>query len=323
MPKGVMWRHEDFFYACCLGGSPFDPIKEPAEIARNAQPAFRDEPARARPADARRWPVADAHLACSAATGRSSTASGRSTPRRCSTSRRGSARRRSASSATRWRGRSPRPCSTSPDRWDVSSIIGLGNGGAMLSARGEVAAHARVPGRRAQRQLRRVRDRRRGQRGRREHHARPPRVRDRRPHLGARPRHARAARTGIGRRKGCSPRKGNIPLGYWKDPEKTAADLPHRSQRCAVGRARRLGDDRRRGPHRVVRAGLGLHQHGRREGLPRRGRGRDPRPSRRVRRGRRRRARRAVGPEGRRARLAARRRAGRSRSTRCRSTAAR
>ena len=27
MPKGVMWRHEDFFYACCLGGSPFDPIK--------------------------------------------------------------------------------------------------------------------------------------------------------------------------------------------------------------------------------------------------------------------------------------------------------
>ena len=40
MPKGVMWRHEDFFYACCLGGSVFDPIKAPAEIARNAEPAF-------------------------------------------------------------------------------------------------------------------------------------------------------------------------------------------------------------------------------------------------------------------------------------------
>jgi fatty-acyl-CoA synthase len=40
MPKGVMWRHEDFFYACCLGGSPLDPIAEPGEITRNAAPAF-------------------------------------------------------------------------------------------------------------------------------------------------------------------------------------------------------------------------------------------------------------------------------------------
>ena len=41
MPKGVMWRHEDFFYACCLGGSPLDPISEPEQIARNVDPVFR------------------------------------------------------------------------------------------------------------------------------------------------------------------------------------------------------------------------------------------------------------------------------------------
>ena len=41
MPKGVMWRHEDFFYVCCLGGSPFNPIEAPAEIVRNADPDLR------------------------------------------------------------------------------------------------------------------------------------------------------------------------------------------------------------------------------------------------------------------------------------------
>jgi fatty-acyl-CoA synthase len=41
MPKGVMWRHEDFFYACCLGGNPLEPIKEPSEIAANAKSSFK------------------------------------------------------------------------------------------------------------------------------------------------------------------------------------------------------------------------------------------------------------------------------------------
>jgi len=36
MPKGVMWRHEDFFYACVMGGNPLAPIEKPEEIARNA-----------------------------------------------------------------------------------------------------------------------------------------------------------------------------------------------------------------------------------------------------------------------------------------------
>jgi acyl-CoA synthetase (AMP-forming)/AMP-acid ligase II len=41
MPKGVMWRHEDFFYACCLGGNPISPISTPDEITANADPSFR------------------------------------------------------------------------------------------------------------------------------------------------------------------------------------------------------------------------------------------------------------------------------------------
>ena len=44
MPKGVMWRHEDFFYACCQGGNPLAPISEPSEIAKSAESAFPLDP---------------------------------------------------------------------------------------------------------------------------------------------------------------------------------------------------------------------------------------------------------------------------------------
>jgi acyl-CoA synthetase (AMP-forming)/AMP-acid ligase II len=37
MPKGVMWRHEDFFFACLGGGNPGgEPAKAPEDVARNA-----------------------------------------------------------------------------------------------------------------------------------------------------------------------------------------------------------------------------------------------------------------------------------------------
>jgi len=36
-PKGVVWRQEDFFYTCLGGGNPqAEPISDPAELARNA-----------------------------------------------------------------------------------------------------------------------------------------------------------------------------------------------------------------------------------------------------------------------------------------------
>ena len=40
MPKGVMWRHEDFFYGCVMGGNPIAPISSPNDIAKNAVPSF-------------------------------------------------------------------------------------------------------------------------------------------------------------------------------------------------------------------------------------------------------------------------------------------
>ena len=36
MPKGVMWRHEDIFFAAMGGGNYFEPITEPEQIAINA-----------------------------------------------------------------------------------------------------------------------------------------------------------------------------------------------------------------------------------------------------------------------------------------------
>jgi len=40
MPKGVMWRHEDIFYAGMAGGRPYgEPMKDPSEIAEGIDPA--------------------------------------------------------------------------------------------------------------------------------------------------------------------------------------------------------------------------------------------------------------------------------------------
>ena len=90
---------------------------------------------------------------------------------------------------------------------------------------------------------------------------------------------------------------GRLPLGYHHDPDATAAHVPR-------GRRRPLRDARRscagpgRRPHRVARAGLGVHQHRRREGVPRGGRAGAAAASRGGRRRRRRCARRALGRDG-------------------------
>ena len=66
---------------------------------------------------------------------------------------------------------------------------------------------------------------------------------------------------------------GAIPLGYYKDPEKTAATF-----RTVGGRRYSIPGDyatrRRRRHDPAARPRLGVHQHRRREGLPRRGRAR-------------------------------------------------
>ena len=123
---------------------------------------------------------------------------------------------------------------------------------------------------------------------------------------------------------------GPIPLGYYKDPEKTAATFRTVARRALLD-PRRLRDRRRRRHDPPARARLGVHQHRRREGVPRGGGARAAVASRRVRLRRRRCARRALGRDGRRARCSpptarpidddgSRRIAGRrSRGTRCRS----
>ena len=89
-------------------------------------------------------------------------------------------------------------------------------------------------------------------------------------------------------------RTGNIPLGYYNDPERSARGLL-RARRQAVLDPRRLRDGRGGRSGDTARSRLDHDQHRRREGLSRGGRGRAQGPPRRVRRARGRCSRRAVG----------------------------
>ena len=221
MPKGVMWRHEDFFYACCLGGSVFDPISEPSEITHNAEPAFRMSPLVLGPLmhGGGQWLTLialyggnravvftdrhfDAARVLDLAVSEHATTIGII----------GDAMARPIAEAVL----------AEPERWDCSEIIGLGNGGAMLSASvksqlarafpnavlndsygasetgaagSEVAASTE-------------RDR-------------PAFATDGRTWV-LDPDTLEPLRPGSGV-EGLFARRGHIPLGYWKDPVKTAA----------------------------------------------------------------------------------------------------
>ena len=95
-----------------------------------------------------------------------------------------------------------------------------------------------------------------------------------------------------------SPSAGTSPFGYYNDPDKTAATFVT-STAHALAAHRRPGHGRGgRHDHRL-RPGLAVHQHRRREGLPRGGRGGAQGPPGGLRRGGGRRARRAVGRAGR------------------------
>ena len=116
-------------------------------------------------------------------------------------------------------------------------------------------------------------------------------------------------------------RGGNVPVGYYKDPVKSAEVfvVDKRGKRWSIpGDFATLEAD---GTITLAGPRLGVDQLGRREDLPRGGRGRDQVAPRLLRRGRGRRARRALGLARGRGRRAARRPRTR-RSTRCRRTAA-
>ncbi len=220
MPKGVMWRHEDFFYACCLGGSPFNPISTPDEIARNAEPEFQMSPLvlgplmhgggqwltliaifggnRAVVYDERRF---DAQLVLDLAERERVTTVGII----------GDAMARPLAEAVL----------AEPTRWQLDSIIGLGNGGAMLSAAVKAQVASAFPNAVLNDSY-----------GASETGAAGSEV-------GASTTRDRPAFTTDGRtwvldpdtlapltpgsgKEGLFARKGHIPIGYWKDPQKTA-----------------------------------------------------------------------------------------------------
>jgi 3-oxocholest-4-en-26-oate---CoA ligase len=221
MPKGVMWRHEDFFYACCLGGSVFDPISEPAEIARNAQPAFRMNPLVLGPLmhGGGQWLTLialfsgnravvyterhfDAARVLDLAVSEHATTIGVI----------GDAMARPLAEAAL----------AEPDRWDCSEIIGVGNGGAMLSASVKTQLALAFPSAVLNDSY-----------GASETGAAGSEV-------GASTERDRPAFTTDGRTwvldpdtlapleagsgvEGLFARRGHIPIGYWKDPVKTAA----------------------------------------------------------------------------------------------------
>ena len=221
MPKGVMWRHEDFFYACCMGGSPFEPITEPAEIVRNAEPAFRMSPLVLGPlmhgggqwltliavyGGNRAVIATDRHFDPEAvldlAVSEHATTIGII----------GDAMARPLAEAVL----------AQPGRWDCSEIIGLGNGGAMLSASVKTQLAAAFPNAVLNDSY-----------GASETGAAGSEVgasteRDR-------PRFSTDGRTWVldpetleplepgSGVEGLFARRGHIPLGYWNDPVKTAA----------------------------------------------------------------------------------------------------
>ena len=77
-------------------------------------------------------------------------------------------------------------------------------------------------------------------------------------------------------------RGGNIPLGYFKDPEKTAETFVIARRRQALRGVGRLGPLGGRRPRHAARAGLDHHQLRRREDPPRRGRAGAQGPPRRC-----------------------------------------
>ena len=149
----------------------------------------------------------------------------------------------------------------------------LGSGGSILSGEVKDGLMAALPvGRRDRRRHRLVGVARAGGRG---HDARRraigvAHVRGQgRDDRGRRGNDAARSRPGV---VGRLATRGRVPLGYHKDPERSAAHV-RGDRRRAVVAARRHGHHRRRRHDSPARPGRNVHQHRRREGVSRRGRG--------------------------------------------------
>ena len=278
MPKGVMWRQDDLFNVLGAGGNALLGMP-PATVGRaswrraSGARAPAADIADRLPADARHRPVLGPDLRQPAAA-RSPTLPSRrfNAVELWDEVAAAAGAPRSSSSARR----SPTPMlaalDANPGRWDLSTraadqLVGRRCGArrtsraccatcpqAMLfdsfgsSEAVGLGVSASAPGA----------------------EARPPRSCSART-ARCSPRTAGGSQPGSGER-GMVAVSGFIPLGYYKDEEKTAQDVPdHRGP--ALERARRLRRGQRRRHAAPARPRLGVHQHRRREGLPRRGRG--------------------------------------------------
>jgi fatty-acyl-CoA synthase len=221
MPKGVMWRHEDFFYACCQGGDPLDPITEPEQIARNVQPALQLDPLALGPLmhGGGQWLTltglycgGKATVYCERSFDAEKVLDLAARERVTAIGIIGDAMARPLAEAVL----------AEPGRWDLSGLMTLGNGGAMLSGAVKAQLGAAFP---TALVLDSFGASETGAAG---------------SEIGADPRSDRPAFSTDGRtwvldpdtleklepgsgREGLLARRGHIPVGYWRDEEKTAA----------------------------------------------------------------------------------------------------
>ena len=178
-----------------------------------------------------------------------------------------------ASSATPWPGRWPRPSTAAGADYDLSSLVVIGSGGAILSPAVKEQLRADAAERDDDRQLRRVGD------GRQRHRsldlggpAAGPRFTDGRAHDGARrrpaPGRARLGRRSAGWPGGATSRSATTRTRPRRRPPSAEAD----GVRWVVpGDFATVEAD---GTITLLGRGSVSHQHRRREGLPRGGRGR-------------------------------------------------
>ena len=179
MPKGVMWRQEDIFFAALGGGGFGQPADRDAGRARRAGDAPRTPRASSwsnAADDARRRPVGHRSSRSSAAARSCSDTDAPLRRRRgVAHRRRGAARTRSWSSATRWPGRSPRRSTAPGADYDTSSAGRHRLGRRDPVAGGQGPAARAAPERDGHRQLRCVGDRRQRHRVRHRQGPRPGR----------------------------------------------------------------------------------------------------------------------------------------------------
>ena len=298
MPKGVVWRHEDLFFAALGGGDPRSTrARSPIRPSCRTAPRLPDDPAVRPAAHARQRPLGGVHHLLRRRQGRA-------------------ARPGRFDGAEVWRtmaaenvnvltvvgdamARPVLDALAADPTYDTSSLFAFASGGALLSPATKAQVAELLPNVLV---VDAFGSSETGLAG-----SRPPvqatpagarfTVDERTAVLGDDLRPVVPGSGVIGR----LARQGHVPLGYYKDDDQDGRHVRHRRRR-ALGAPRRHGH-RRRGRHgRAARAGLGLDQHRRREGVPRGGRGRPQGPPRGVRRARRRCARRAVGRDRRRRR---------------------